>query len=241
MKTYWKIIAFSIVATLGCARSGVVMEPGKGEGALKPPPDRAQVAQGDKPAPGDKFEFPADKGGKLLGETLRPGQKAADDPAAEPAPKPLVAPLEIAQPAVALSTPPTDLPRPALKPKTPPLRPHVLAEDAPLSAYRADPAAVRTIHMPAGALVHVPTPDVNVAPWLPFQGVLGIDKGPLDDPTTDDSLKTALAAPPPIRSNPAPFLRLNLPDPFENGQVVRLRVQPPEDPTPTAGIVRVPK
>lgn len=225
---------------VGCARSSVAIDPVKGDGPLRPPvdPARAVAARGDKTVPGDKFEFPADKGGKLLGETLRPGQKAADAPATPPAPRPLVAPPAVARPEVQLSLPPLGLPRPTLTPKAPPLRPHILPEEAPLSAYRSDPRAVRPIYLAHGALVVVPSADVNLPPWLPFLASLGIDRAPTDDPTGEDSQKIALSAAIPIRANPAPFLRLNLPDPFENGQVVRLRALPPEDPTPSAGPVK---
>lgn len=245
MKTH-RYLCFTLAVTgliigviAGCARRSVAIDPAAA-GSSKPRPDGAQVAQGDKPAPGDRFQFPADKGGKLLAEALLPPQKLADD-AAPPQPKRLKAPPAVEQPEVALTSPALPMARPALVPKAPLLRPHVLPEDAPLSAYRADPARVHTQHLTGGALVRVAAPDVNLPPPLPILAHPGIDRASLEDPTAEDSLKTALSAAPPIRGNPAPFLRLNLPDPFENAQTVRLRAMPPEEHGPATGPVRPPK
>jgi hypothetical protein len=62
----------------------------------------------------------------------------------------------------------------------------------------------------------------------------------LGDPTPEVSLAAVLAQPVPVRSAPAPFLRLNLPDPFEHAQAVRLRTLPAEDPTPPVAFPRLP-
>jgi hypothetical protein len=111
----------------------------------------------------------------------------------------------------------------------------------PLISYRADPERVAVQHLAGGAPIRLSAPDVNQPPPLPILANPGIDRASLDDPTADESLKSALSAVPPIRSNPAPFLRLNLPDPFENAQTVRLRAMPPEDHGPATGPVRPPK
>jgi hypothetical protein len=89
--------------------------------------------------------------------------------------------------------------------------------------------------------VRVSSTDVNLLPPLPLLANPGSDRASLEDPTADDSLKSALSAAPPIRSNPAPFQRLNLPDPFENAQTIRLRAQLPEEQSPATGPVRPPK
>jgi hypothetical protein len=58
------------------------------------------------------------------------------------------------------------------------------------------------------------------------------DRASLDSPTAEASAALAVAAPIAPRVKPAPFLRLSLPDPFENAQAVRLRVPPAEEPAP---------
>jgi hypothetical protein len=237
MKTLrYACLALVLTVAVGCARRSVAVDAGlDGAGSFKP---GVQVAQ-DNSSPG--FQFPADKSGKLLDEALRPPQKLADEAASTPKPKQLKAPASVEHPEVALTAPPLGMARPALLPKAPPLRPHVLPEDAPLTGYHGDLARVKTEHLPAGAPVRLASPDVNQLPPLPFLATLSIDRASLEDPTSDDSLKTALAAVPPIRTNPAPFVRLNLPDPFENAQTVRPRVLPTEEHSPAAGSPQQPK
>jgi hypothetical protein len=69
--------------------------------------------------------------------------------------------------------------------------------------------------------VRVSNPDVNepipvslLAPRLP-------DEMPVEDPTVDFSVEAALAAPCRVRSNPAPFMRTNLPNPYEHRKPAR--------------------
>ncbi|MBY0526281.1 MAG: hypothetical protein K2R98_23005 [Gemmataceae bacterium] len=220
----------------GCARTSVAVDPA--------PLDRlnpGQVAQGDKPAPGDRFTFPADKGGQALSELLRPPLKLSDDAQAQPGPRPLVVPPAVANPEPTLSNSPSGVPSAKLSPKAPPLRPRVLPEEAPLTAYRSDPPPVQRQEFTPGALVRVPSRDVNEPIPLPILANPGIDRAPLDDPTAEESLKVALAATMPVRSNPAPFVRLNLPDPFENSHTVRLRSLPAEEQNPASGPLRPPK
>jgi hypothetical protein len=232
------VTGLALVGIAGCARRSVAVDPGAGD---KPRLGGISVVQDDKPGSTERFQFPADKGGKLLDETLRPPQKLADEAAAASQPKRLKAPPAVEQPSVALTMPALPMARPGLVPKAAPLRPHVLPEEAPLTAYRSDPARVNIQHLPTGAPVRLATVDVNLPPPLPILANPGIDRAPLDDPTSEDSLKNALAAVPPIRSNPAPFVRLILPDPFENAQTVRLRALPPEEQSPATGPVRPPK
>ena len=49
-----------------------------------------------------------------------------------------------------------------------------------------------------------------------------VDATLVEDPTAAASTSAALSAAPPQRVNPAPYLRLTLPDPFEHRDVVRL-------------------
>jgi hypothetical protein len=79
--------------------------------------------------------------------------------------------------------------------------------------------------------------DVNRAPPLaPLTPQPTPDRASLDDATADASSAAAVAAPLPQRLRPAPFLKMNLPDPFENRRAVQLPPLPPEQTTPvTAG------
>jgi hypothetical protein len=73
---------------------------------------------------------------------------------------------------------------------------------------------------------------VNQPVPLPILARPATDRAPLTDPTPEVSLAAVLAAAVPVRTTPAPFVRLTLPDPFEHAQTVRLRTPPEEDPHP---------
>jgi hypothetical protein len=103
-----------------------------------------------------------------------------------------------------------------------------------MSTYHEDPQPPRKEKLPAAKLPRVPAPDLNQPVPLPVLARPQADRAPLTDPTGDASLAAALAQPVPVRTTPAPPLRLNLPDPFENHQVARVRTPPPEEPQPVA-------
>jgi hypothetical protein len=80
--------------------------------------------------------------------------------------------------------------------------------------------------------VQWPSPNADAPPFLPTLAQRQLDRASLADPTAESSTAAALQAVIPLRSSAAPFIRLNLPDPFEHREAIRLRTPPPEDPTP---------
>ena len=196
---------------------------------------RAQAAEQPAKADdtSDRFAFAADKGGQALRGLLPPADKLAT-PLADrpPGPRDLKSPVDVARPSVPLAPNQGDLLRPPL-PKAPLLRPHMLAENAPFTAYRGDPLTPTTRDLDTGARVALPVRDPNQPAALGLLGLPVPDRVPLDDPTTEASLQAALAAVPPQRTDPVPFAPQNLPDPFQNAQTVKLRTPPTEEPTPS--------
>jgi hypothetical protein len=95
--------------------------------------------------------------------------------------------------------------------------------------------------VPDGGRIRLPGPDANQPVPLPVLAVPRGDRAPLDDPTLDASGAAALAEVLPARASPAPFLRLNLPDPFENRAAVRLRTALPEEAVPLPIAPRLPR
>ena len=91
-----------------------------------------------------------------------------------------------------------------------------------------------------GPRFRLPSADVNQPVPLPVLARPAPDRAPLDDPTADASWTAAVAAAPPVRTAPVPFLRLNLPDPFELRDAIRLRHPPAEDPLPPPSAARPP-
>jgi hypothetical protein len=94
---------------------------------------------------------------------------------------------------------------------------------------------------PAGPRIRLPSADVNQPVPLPVLARSVPGRAPLDDPTADLSRAAAVAAPLPVRTQPLPFRRLNLPDPFELRDAVRLRNPPAEDPLPPSSAARPPR
>jgi hypothetical protein len=186
--------------------------------------------------PDETFPFPADRGGRLLAENLRPSDQIpplTDEkrigPKRQSGPTKLENP-DVPLPVVAVS-PPASILFQQVKGK--PVRPHLLQEEAPLSRARIDIPVFGMVKLPAGPKYAWPSPDVNQPTPLPTLARPVVDRASLDDPSGNVSQAEALASRVPDRTTPAPFLRLSLPDPFEHRNTVRLRTPPPEISLPT--------
>jgi hypothetical protein len=94
--------------------------------------------------------------------------------------------------------------------------------------------------LPAGERTRVSSPDPDQPIPLPILARPVPDRASLEDATTEASTAAALAGPLPRRTSPAPFLRLKLPEPYENRRPLSLPL-PEEDATPTAASPRTPK
>jgi hypothetical protein len=140
--------------------------------------------------------------------------------------------VEVSRPSVPLSANQGELLRPPL-PKAPLVRPHMLAESAPFTAYHGEPTVPALRTLDTGARVALSARDVNQPAPLGLLGLPVPDRVPLDDPTTEASVQAALANVPPQRTDFVPFAPQNLPDPFQNAQTVKLRTPPAEEPTPS--------
>jgi hypothetical protein len=58
------------------------------------------------------------------------------------------------------------------------------------------------------------------------------EKAPLTDPIAEQSKKAAMASSVVIQSAPAAYLKMSVPDPFENRNVLRMPSVIPEEPMP---------
>jgi hypothetical protein len=237
------LIASACVLTIlpGCNRQ----VPALSVAPPEPPPAPAEPAK-DKPAPvaadaPKEAEHAADRGSKLVSNLLRPTDTVAVEEARR-AGRPLRLPAASAleRPELPLPAVSGELPHPPATPRTNSLRPGPLPEGLPLARYRDDPLAPRREALPSLGLIRLPSPDVNAPVPLPTLARPATDHAPLGDPTPEVSLAAALAQPVPVRTTPAPFVRLNLPDPFEHAQAVRLHDPPAEDPTPPVAAPRPP-
>jgi hypothetical protein len=242
----WKsrIVLFGLAgaaALCGCTRPTAMIGPPSAEAATAEwTPAAEDKNVGGEPLGGDGFRFPDDQGGQLLSKLLAPADR--------PAPVTFTAEPKALPPSAAVEQPTPPLPPAAVNPphlppgKEPPAaRPAPLPEESPLLACRLASVPPQVQQLPAGERVRTPAPDPNQPVALPVLGLATPDRASLDDPTADLSLAAALAAPMPLRSNPAPFLRLNLPDPYEHRSAARVRSPLPEEATTPSAFSKPPR
>jgi hypothetical protein len=213
------------------ARSKAKRKPGKKDVATKEDDEEAADRSGAR------FEFPADRGQKLLDASLPPHRQAGglpNDDARGPRPMAPARPAELPD----LPLPPSQagLPQPDLDKPGPTLRPAPPPEEPPLTWQHSTPQAPERPKLPTGKLARAASPEAERA--LPLLGQAPADRGPLSDPTEEFSTTAALAGVVLPRTTPAPFVRINLPDPFEHRQTVRLRKRLKEELPPGVGSSR---
>ena len=116
------------------------------------------------------------------------------------------------------------------KRQAPPLQPRLVVEET-LGLGLADPQPPQPRLFVVGDRVRLPSADAGQPPPLPILAQPTADRAPLDDPTVEASASAATAATMPQRTNPVPYFRVTLPDPFANRQPLRLPL-PPDDAGP---------
>jgi len=173
---------------------------------------------------GEAFVFPKDRAGELLVEQLTPHRQAppvangfASGPRRPPEGLKLNRPPQSLPPSVA------DLPDTDPEPPVQPLRPHLVSADPPLEWADTTPRMPARKSLPSAARVRLPSPDIKQPLPPPALAQDVPDRASLTDPTGALSHAVALAAKMPARTSPAPFLRINLPDPFELREEVRVK------------------
>jgi hypothetical protein len=224
------VLAGVVLGATGCARSSIAETPGLENAVAQAAPNAA---------PAERFTFPADKGGKAIGDLVQPPARLELPSDVPPGPRTLPPPRGVDRPGVPLAPTLAGLASPP-SPRPPIVRPRALAEEAPLSAYRGHPGVPELRELETGARVAVVGRDPNLPAPLGLLGLPVFDRVPLDDPTMDSSVQAALAGPPAPRTDPVPFAPVNLPDPFANAQAVKVHVPLPELPIPVTGPIRTP-
>jgi hypothetical protein len=227
--TLW--LSLSLVATAsGCSRS---TEPA--------PVLSGQVAFAKEADESPGFAFAQDEGGRLAFERLAAGRAEAVSPVPfVMSPKPWrAAKLE-------------QLPNLPMAPIDTPTTGHLLApansrvvrirpalDVPPLAMGDKAPLPLLPAFLP-GPKARVETPNPLAVPPLITSGRPPEALLPFVDPTEEASRQAALVGIALLRNQPAPFLRLTIPDPFENLKAVRLRSAPVEPIEPAAPIGRPP-
>lgn len=118
-------------------------------------------------------------------------------------------------------------------------RTHAALDVPPLAMGDKAPSPALPV-LPIAPKIRVESPDplkfpAPMTPARPPEPLL-----PAVDPTDNTSRQAALAVIGVLRVEPAPFVRLTIPDPFENLKAVQLRSTPPEPIEPAAPTGRPP-
>jgi hypothetical protein len=242
-------IFLALLAGAGCGKPGASSNPAN---ALVVVANANDSSADDKPAgPAAKdqtpsptiggFKFPDDDGGKLLSKLLQPKAHAASGlmvPRSGRIEHPL--PPSIARPEVpvaASSAAPPRLPGPARTEA----RPVPLPDRAPIELGPRVVSVPQRPIMPEGALTKIPARDVKVPAEVPILARPTTTRASLDDPTGEFTALSILSDKLPLRATPAPFMKVNLPDPTENVEAAKVKVVVKEDPIKSIGNPPPPK
>ena len=185
--------------------------------------------------PGGTFQFPNDRGGKLLANLLPPPQLVDSEgngsriPKRRFAPQPLLDRQELPLQSSAAEMTKLLSEANALRP-----RPAPPSEESPIMSVRSDNGIPERGAFAPGEKISVSSANPEGAAALPILAIKSSDP-PVEDPTLDWTGTAALKSPPPQRTGPAPFVKQLLPDPYENRPAAKVKNTPPEEATPLTG------
>jgi hypothetical protein len=236
----------SVAISAGCSRQRTTLAIAEPDSAPSTSPaadpERSPPLPSKEPDGGELSVFASDFGSKLLAERLPPTESLpglASDKKSER----LHFPTPDSLNGLKLRVPPSQALMPSSRLALPPAKVHgqPLPEGVPLAYNRAEPLIPERAQLPAGELVHVASVDLSAPLPLPIMASPVSEPLTSDDATNEFSLSAALAATPPARLNPAPFLRLSIPDPYEHHAAARLARSLPELWAPVTESPRPPK
>jgi len=172
------------------------------------------------------FRFSDDHAGKLLAKVLPPsGARPTSERATDP--RPYLGAAQVESPSLPLPQTGNGIPRVALADHREP-RPHLVMEEVFVAAH-AEALLPAVVVLEAAERVRVPSVDVNKPTPLPILAKPSSDRAPVEDVTGEASSAAVVSGAPPARTKPVPFLKLTLPDPFENRRPVAPPVTPSEE------------
>ncbi len=182
------------------------------------------------------FRLPADAAGKLLGQVVPPAAHPGrlDNPNRE-TPRDRTQ-AHLAEPTAPLPDMTPDPPRTPALVKRSPVRPELMHSEV-LEESFLEPDVPSRPSFATGKRIQMRSEDVTLPPPLPVLSQPLPDRVPLDDATKEASTMAALSASMPVRSTPAPYQRMRVPDPYENRLPLTLSV-PAETSPPQADTTR---
>jgi hypothetical protein len=243
MQTNCRYVIVAVLAAFGCAK-----QPDRVESMVVQPVAAAEQSVLTSEIATHKEEssaltrvaaFADDGAGKLLSQLMMPGSPAFRARLEQKGPGERPPPTSIARPdppATGVALIPATYPSPAAAE----LRRVVLAERVPADFAPLVNVPQRTEFVVA-FIPGIPAPDAKRRVALPILARPTLDRASLEDPTADFTAQSIVNNKFPPRSTPAPFIRVNLPDPFENAEAVKVKTIIKEDPLTAVGNPPPPK
>jgi len=198
---------------------------------VEPTPPEPVAKTGPAPvADGGSFRFPDDAGGQALAGMLPPAAPPPMPAAVPTAPRGRKLPAFLDSPTPPLPDAAAAPPRLALPPVKAG-RPVPLPERVPADLGAVTPDLPAGPVTATGPLIRSPARDPLEPAELPVLSPKPVaDRAPLTDPTAEFTAASVVSPGLPLRTAPAGFVRINLPDPFENAGAAKVRTPVTEDP-----------
>ena len=236
-----RVLPLSFATVVGCSGSApppeVATVPVTDESPSRPPAapalrnlDEALSQGASAPAgrDGGTFAFPTDAGGTALAKSLAPAHPPATA-LARSGPRDRKLPDGLIVPTAPTPDPTGTMPR-LSQSSASTIRPASLPERVPANFGGRFLDLPPRAELPVGPLTRTESRDSARPPDLPHLATRPVpDRAPLADPTVEFTAASVISAVLPLRVSPAPFLRINLPDPFEHAAAARPRTPVVED------------
>jgi hypothetical protein len=228
------LLILSACVAIGCSSRSPV--PSAEQVVIIDPSDSMDVSKDATDS--DGFPFPDDRGGTLVRATVTPTERMPPLTRAR-APKHRPVPASLESPPLPMTPVVAEVPRVPMQIRRDVLRPRLVTEETTVRSLE-DPVLPQMVIFFVGEKTKEASVDVNLPPSLPILAQPLPDRASLADATLDASAEAAVAAAIPRRTMPAPFLKMDVPDPYENRRPVHLPV-PDEPDTPASGSPATPK
>jgi hypothetical protein len=204
-----------------------------------PPADKP--GQPARNSDGGVFAFPDDSGGKALAKVLTPMAPPPMPPSAPGGPRERKPTDYLTGPLLPLSDGLGSPPRIAIAPARE-LRPVTLPDRIPPGLGGAMPELPERSALATGPLTRQEGRDVSKPIDLPILSPQPVaDRASLADPSVEFTARSVISPTLPLRTEPAGFLRINLPEPFEHSAASRPRTPVVEEPNRALGTAPPPR
>jgi hypothetical protein len=254
-----RFLLLSVVLAAGCGKSdpppAVVVAPppevapesdtisGRAPSTEADPPAKAPPTE-KSAAPavvgGGSFKFPDDSGGKLLAKTLPPTNPPTLTDPTPTAPRPRALPAYLDAPSVPTTAAGPPVPRLPLPPGRE-TRPTALPDRVPTDLAPTILRLPDRGEFATAPLTKQSGPDPANPADVPILSAKPVpDRASLADPTVEFTARSVVSPTLPLRTQPAGFLRFNLPEPFEHSAAARPPVVA-EDPNRALGTIPPPR